>query len=309
MTAKPKRRWFQFSLKKLMLLTALFGCGLGPIVYQRHLAQQQHQIKAELEEHRILLLGGQAQSQRPNWLKKILGDDVAGLDSTIQVYANRSATSESSLERTINKLNQLPSVTMLSFADKKIDDRELAHFQHLTNIHAVFLDGSLITEDGLKYLRGYKNLQALALLATNFGDSGVKELAHHPNLSALWLNSTNVTDDGLVELGQLKNLKFLDVSSTRVTDAGMKILQDFQALEHIGCGGTSVSDAGVRELRPLVSLISIDLRGTKVTDASLIEFENHPNLCSVDVSGTAVTYPAIRKLKKAIPNLYVNHDP
>jgi Leucine-rich repeat (LRR) protein len=229
-----KRRWFQFSLRTLLLATAFVGLVLAPIVYYRQLAYRQQQIKAELEVHRIRLNGGKEQSVRPNWLKNILGDDSAGLDTTIHVYANRGSISDSALEQSITKLNQLPNVTTLNFADKQISDEELAHFRRLTNIHAVFLDQALVTENGLKYLRGYKNLQTLALLGTQFGDSGVKELANHPNLSTLWLQNTKVTDEGLLELRLLKKLRFLDVSETRITDVGMKNLQGLQTLVDAG---------------------------------------------------------------------------
>ncbi len=254
MTTKAIRRRFQFSLKTLLLLTALFGCGLGPIVYQRHLAQQQQRIKAELEDHRIRLVGGEEQSQRPGWLKAILGDDSAGLDSFIHVYANTGPGAVQSRQPAIDKLNQLPRAMTLEFPDKQINDEELSHYQWLTNVEGVHLDQSLITGDGLKYLRGYKNLQMVGLGATQIGDNDLKEIVQqHPKLKTLWLYNTRITDSGLPELRPLANLFWLNVGNTRVTDIGMKEIQEFQNLELLDIGNTSVTDAGLRELRPLKS--------------------------------------------------------
>ncbi|HEX5104328.1 MAG TPA: hypothetical protein VFV87_10985, partial [Pirellulaceae bacterium] len=302
-----KRRWFQFSLRTLLVATAFVGLVLAPIVYYRQLAHRQQQIKAELEVHRIVLSGGKEQSQRPQWLKKILGDDSAGLDICIHVYAASLLESSESRERAIDKLNQLPSATMLVFPDQ-IDDQGLVQFRRLTNIQTLFLERSPITSDGLKHFRGCQDLGVLNLVATPIGNRDLKEIARHKNLEILYLWGTNVTDEGMQELRPLKRLRCLHLDKTRVTDAGLRELQQFQSLEMLGFGVTSVSDAGIRELRPLKNLTHLDLGGTKVTDECLSELEYHPNLQSVNLENTAVTLTGIRKLKAKLPSLRVNRN-
>ena len=76
MTATPNRRWYQFSLKTLLVVLTLLCVGPGGYVaYEQSKARRQ---KAAVEA--IEKIGGRISydpkvSQRPNWLKSILGDD------------------------------------------------------------------------------------------------------------------------------------------------------------------------------------------------------------------------------------------
>ena len=73
------------------------------------------------------------------------------------------------------------------------------------------LNGTKMTDAGLKELAGLKSLQALDLGGTQVTDAGLKELAGLKSLRALDLRWTQVTDAGLKELAGLKSLQTLNL--------------------------------------------------------------------------------------------------
>ncbi|MGL4553566.1 MAG: hypothetical protein ACRC33_20585 [Gemmataceae bacterium] len=70
-----------------------------------------------------------------------------------------------------------------------------------------------------------KPVVAVNLEGTEVTDVGLKELAALKNLTTLCLWCTEVTDVGLKELAALKKLTSLGLINTKVTDAGVKELQ------------------------------------------------------------------------------------
>jgi hypothetical protein len=82
MTAQPKRRWYQFGLRSLLVFMTVAGFGLGYIGHERRLAQQQLAAEAALVKQGIKLLGFQ-KDYRAGWLRRILGDDSAGRKSLV----------------------------------------------------------------------------------------------------------------------------------------------------------------------------------------------------------------------------------
>ena len=74
-------------------------------------------------------------------------------------------------------------------------------------------------------LTRFTNLQALDLSGTDVTDAGLKDLASLTHLQALSLSVTKVTDAGLKELARLTNLQRIDLTGTMVTHFGMNELQ------------------------------------------------------------------------------------
>ena len=80
MTSEPKqagrgkRRWFQFSLRSLLLAMLVFGCAFGWIAHERQRAWEGQQAVLAIEK-----AGGEIslkqEGARPPWLAAILGDD------------------------------------------------------------------------------------------------------------------------------------------------------------------------------------------------------------------------------------------
>src|SRR6188768_3035052 len=76
MNAKPKRRWYQFSLLTLLLAMTVLCVGPGGwIVYEQRHARNQGQAIRAIEKISGRISYDPKVPQRPDWLKTILGDD------------------------------------------------------------------------------------------------------------------------------------------------------------------------------------------------------------------------------------------
>jgi len=209
-------------------------------------------------------------------------------------------------------------------------DRHLAHLEGLENLQVLVLGWTQVTDEGLAYLRGLKNLRVLRLRNTKVTDEGMafdpdlqhglrevwvgdtevsaEGLAHLQgleNLRVLDLSGTEVTDEGLAHPEGLKNLRVLGLGDTKVTDEGMAHLQGLQNLHQLVLVGTAVTDEGLAHLQGLKSLRVLRLRETKVTDEGLAPLTGLKNLRVLNLSRTKATDEGVRRLKEALPQLYV----
>src|SRR5207237_4544475 len=105
--SKPKRRWFQFSLRSLAVVIFVLSVGLAWLASERQKVTARRQAIAA-----ITTLGGhvsfdESQSFRPAWTHPLLGDDTAG--EVQKVYLDY----------------------------KPISDADLAHLSRLTKVAAL----------------------------------------------------------------------------------------------------------------------------------------------------------------------------
>jgi len=181
----------------------------------------------------------------------------------------------------------------------------------------VNLDGTKMTDAGLKELAPLKNLTTLNLGNTQVTGVGLKELAPLKNLTTLNLNSTRVTDAGLIELFAFKNLAILDLGNMRevidpkvgdkdyrgegkgVTDTGLKEIAKLTSLTTLTLSYTKVSDAGLKELALLKNLTTLNLSNTPhVTDMGLKELAPLKNLTTLHLYITRVTDTGLKEVAK-----------
>jgi hypothetical protein len=171
-TAKPKRRWYQFSLKSLLLGITLLAVGPGGYIsYEQYrVRQRQAAMDAEKEWGGVFEYSDMGRWRRSPLLKVLLGDDGA-LDAT-SLHLNR------------------PSV----------NDRDLQALRQMSHLSFLDLSDSQVTDEGLVCLEGLSELVWLRLENTQVTDAGLVHLAHLTKLKALELRDTQVTDSGIEKL-------------------------------------------------------------------------------------------------------------
>ena len=248
---KPKRRWYQFSLKTLLLvmlfMTVAFG---GWVQFMRQRARDHrermvpvHEAVAAVEE-----LGGEVTSayeelRPPTWLEEQF-DDPGGADDPVGLL----------------------KVTGVNLYQSKVTDAGLEQLKGLTMLDALSLDETDITDAGLEQLIGLTNLQTLILTDTNVTDAGLEHLKGLTDLRSLDLMGTNVTDAGLEHLKGLTNLRQLALEGPQVTDAGLEQLEGLTKLDELHLFRTNVTDDGLMKLQqalPKLSVVSMDKSGKR----------------------------------------------
>ena len=193
-TEPPKRRWFQFRLRTLLVAILVLSVPLSWFAWRMEKARRQREVVEAISR-----LGGNVEfdldMETPYWLLRLLGQESV-----------------------------LKPVTV-SFKGTLIGDSELAHLEALTDLEILFLDRTQITDDGLACLPQLPKLHGLHLADTHVTDSGLKHLHRFADLLQLSLDGCRVSDTGLEHLRGLANLELLNLTYTDVTPEGVKKLQ------------------------------------------------------------------------------------
>lgn len=168
----------------------------------------------------------------------------------------------------------------------------------------VRLENIPLTDESLARVKGLATeVVAMHLAKTQVTDTGLAHLAGMSNLQTLDLSNTNITDSGLVHLEKLRSLQTLTLYNTRVTGSGLASLKGLTSLRQLSLGRTRVDDAGLADLSRLKSLLHLDLADTKVTDGGLAHLRGLADLRHVVLRGTEATATGVADLKMFLPRV------
>ena len=129
---KPRRRWFQFSLRTLLVLVAVVAVWLALLV---NAARKQREAVAAIEAlgGRIVYEHGSNLPPGPKWLRELIGEE----------YFFR--------------------IIAVGLSSTQITDSGLEHLEGLTSLQTLVLDDTQITDAGLEHVKGLTSLQTLVL--------------------------------------------------------------------------------------------------------------------------------------------------
>lgn len=278
MTAKPKRRWYQFSLGTLGLVVTLSTVVAWLAHVQRRAAEQRRVVELltlryESEHHDppvrydFECAGLDAPQNVPSWLVNTLGVDC--------------------------------------FA-------EVAEAR--TNAHAESADeeGAM----GLRRFSALQELTSLELFAADISDDDLVVLNHHPHLETLHVWFTNVTGKGFQNALYRGSLRKLRLQGCPVNDEGLEVISRFENLEwlnlSLGNGGLyrqQFSSRGIQHLRQLPRLRSLILCGADLTDEDLLQLSQLKHLedLVIDLRQSPESILQLQQLGD-LKHLVLNHD-
>jgi hypothetical protein len=281
-----KRRWLQFSLRALLILTTLCAIGLGWFaqVARRYAARQ----RMEQMGVRVEIQPG------PEWISRWLGqrvsayfDDVTAIECPYAWDALTSGDVNSTLLKDGGLQTKLRRLDLTSVYEA--NDDGLARLSELDCLEELLLDGTYVSDAGLRHLAGMNRLRKLSLFAA-YGVTG-RGLGHLSSLSLeeLDLGDTDVHDQYSPALGQLWQLRRLSLVHTQVGDEGLANLAGLANLEYLNLSGTKVTSDGLRHLASATNLKELFLAGTKIDDGGITHVSVLPQLRVLSLAGTKVS--------------------
>jgi hypothetical protein len=198
MDAKPKRRWFRFSLRTLLVFITIASVGFGWLGYKVRQANRQRIAVQSLRDLQAAVLydhvlGGSQAPPGPPWLRNLLGYDFFAKATYVRLFR---ADCE---EEAMVYLRQLPHLENLDFGTR-LTDSGLSNIRSLSNLQFLSLNNTEVTDAGLVHLRGLK-------------------------IWSLRLDNTKITDAGLTHLKELTELREVFLRNTQISDAGYRDLQ------------------------------------------------------------------------------------
>ncbi|MGA2257086.1 MAG: hypothetical protein ABSG53_20735 [Thermoguttaceae bacterium] len=187
---KFKHRWFQYSLRTLLVLVTLcvIACSLIA-TFVRSVAVAQQEVRETCIAIRDM--GGRAVPR---------GGFSLGC-SIMAVYFRGVRVTDTDLEQ-LKGLKRLSQLHELCLEGTQITDAGLENLKGFTQLQDLELEDTKITDAGLEHLKGCRQLEYLSLTGTPIADAGLVRLEAMSQLKRLWLEGTKVTDVGLKKLHQ-----------------------------------------------------------------------------------------------------------
>ena len=284
---KPRRRWYRYGLRTLLIVVTLAGCGFGWLAMKvREGRRQQAAVEAIRElgggvayDYEFDAQGNYAANATPPgpaWLRALLGDDF--FRNARRVGLAGSLVNDAGVEFLIH-LKELPQLQTLELTGTKISDADLVNFKGLTQLKSLKLGSkrshrrrtresrrrspsskrstwgkTRVTGPGLEYLKGLPRLRTLNLggdddRRSKITDAGLEHISGLTRLTNLYLVHAPITDAGLANLAlPLKQLQTLNLGLDPITDAGLVHLSGLTELKSLNLVATMVTDAGLVHL-------------------------------------------------------------
>ena len=203
---KSKRRWYQYSLRTLLIFVTLFAVACSWFTVKMQQAKRQREAVEEIlrlggivlydyetfeDEDSIHISGGATivnEPSTPLWLRNLLGRDFFYNVTTVIIYSY-------GLDY-IDNLTQIENLYLIG----SITDANLSHLGLLTKLQTLYLYDSPITDAGLANLEGLPNLKLLDIHSMPITDAGLAHLKRFTKLQTLHLHKTKVTNAGIQDL-------------------------------------------------------------------------------------------------------------
>ena len=181
---------------------------------------------------------------------------------------------------------------------RELDAKTFEWVKGWTEAEELLLGGRHITDQSLRFVRGFDQLTLLALEDTAVTDAGTRHLAHLRGLKRLVVRhdgdgliaSPDITDAGLGNLVQGKDLDHFGVTGP-ITDEGLSmIVSHCPNLVLLQLEGSRVTGKGLAALQRLKKLSHLSLTDNPfIDDAAASELAGVPSLRQVSLEGTRVT--------------------
>jgi hypothetical protein len=185
LTPTPKLRWYQYSLRSLMIFVTLFACLCSWFAVKMQQAKRQKEAVEKLRGRGYAIeYDYEHVSPVPEWVVKLLGKDFL-----FDVYS----------------VGEMISLPMMKFHVPALTDADMAVFDELPRLRTLrfcnnFGNPAKFTDQGLAHLEMLKGLESLDLSGTQLTDAGLKHLKGLTKLERLNLNYTDVTEAGISDL-------------------------------------------------------------------------------------------------------------
>jgi len=198
MTATTHRRWYQFSLKALMVLVVVVAVPCGWLKWKLDRKQRDREALAEIEKAGGGYVydwqyAGQSAPPLPTWIRLRLGDDFFASVVQVQIEGNHIT------DDWLVQLEPLVGLERVHLRCPRTSDAGLVHLQGLA-LRELSVEGSRVTDAGLILLQEQTGLEYLNLGDTAVTDAGLDHLKALPQLGYLNLGGTRVTAVGVAEL-------------------------------------------------------------------------------------------------------------
>lgn len=175
--AKPRRRWFRFSLRTILIALTLCGVWLGYTM---------HRVRARRDAIRAIDANGGTYGVYvvgPKWLGYFIRDEKCFYDASRVSFGPHNSGydpanpfNDDDLAGIIDHLNAFSDFRSLDLQNTNVTDNGLRFLSGIRYLELLQLDGTNVTDDCIPYLIEIKTLRQLSLLQTAITEDGFARL-------------------------------------------------------------------------------------------------------------------------------------
>lgn len=236
---KPRNSWKRFSIRALLICTALLAILLASWSSQRRLEQEIVHIVEKHEGGIYIDFREDIWGRMRRWCTPF-HDSFARGEMHLEVSASNMTSPER--EKLFDCLARRGRVNGLDIYDA--DDEVLKDIGHnLTDIQYLRISGVAVTDDGLACLRHLENLRRLDLSNTSVTGAGLCHLH-----GSLWLQDIKIvwskmTDHGVAELIRFRNLLAVNIDlNDQLTEVSAHHLGRIPSLTRVNLSGAGITE-------------------------------------------------------------------
>ena len=312
--ARPRRRWFAFSLRTLLLLVTACAIWLGWWVNSaRNQQASVAAIKDHNNQHRVFyqfqldalqmavrtgVVPHKPASRTPAFLENRLGPDYFH-DVVTVCFMKRyePASDDRALWRAADGLRGLEQLT----SHIAPLDGDLASLPKLRRLkHLMLMNCSDLTDQSLQTIGRIGSLESLTIAGGKFTDAGFSQLSNLRRLKRLHLSdrmnrsanperAVDVADADVLQIARMTGLEDVMISSKILTNEGLSHLSSLVNLRELDLSSTNVTDEGIVYLSDLPNLTSLRLNCPQLSDEGLRFIARIPSLERLEIRGSNIT--------------------
>ena len=257
---QPSRRLWKAALGVVVLFAALGWLVAFP-AYQRYRAIQEiERVDGVFIRETV---GPQSLSQRDIELGRANPVDLGSMNITDDGHDRSSTLQEMHLhgtEFTANRWKRLRNLTnrrKLWLDDTLINDDGLKNLIGLTNLESLAIQNTKISGQGLMHLEGLANLGVLNLSHTQIDDSALRHLVGLTKIEVLALENTKIKGPGLVHLRSMRIVRVLNLSQCELDGESLSLLESLGEMRILYLKKTNIETRYKDKLKETISSLAI----------------------------------------------------
>lgn len=315
---RRKRRWFQFSLRTLLVFVLLVGIGMSWFAVKVRQAREQKEVVEAISQAGGSVLYDWVYSYDydpneipkppgPIILRKLFGDDFLDTVVEVEIQCGDPVTGTAPPLPTgfLDHLEQLPELRTLLLDDAEISADDMRRISELSSLERLTLASASFREDGWEHVKEPSRLTELDLSGSRISDGAMTYFGRLRDLNWLDLSFSNAADDGLQHLRGLTRLRFLNLEQCHlITDAGLAQLTEMKELETLNLNTTSVTEAGWKHFQAFPKLEELHIDCFQASEQDIAELESLTSLRFLHLGCT--TGETFARLRRRLPNVVVS---
>ncbi|QDS99403.1 leucine-rich repeat domain-containing protein [Adhaeretor mobilis] len=320
--SRPRRRWFRFSLRSLLIATVVVSLFFGLIV--RPALEERDATEAIISKWGTVVYDWQVRARGsdshakperpgPEWLRRWLG--AHWFEQVVEVrLSGASYSDDKDRFKAGSHLKKLPALRSLSVNSFDLTVEDYRLLGNFTRIDELWLNTNYETrvQDAAELARN-TGLRKLHILRAKVSREALLELTKLPNLERLSISCSSydpqtgdilkefqLQDDVTEALVRFFRLKSLSLFGTQITNDGMAELSRLTQLEHLTVSSPEITGESFEYVVKLKNLESLGTWAWDLKNADFKKLQALPNLTSLDLQTeiSAEQVPGITDLKR-----------